>query len=83
MTTAAGRGVQFRVGPGSQFNDWSPHSATDLSFPLGRLGGFAVGCFRGNRRIRRASGLSGVRCSGLREPDAGLITVGELDARDL
>ena len=24
-----------------------------------------------------------MRCSGLREPDAGLITVGELDARDL
>ena len=58
-------------------------ACTHLSFLLVRLGALAAGCFRGNRRIRRASDLSGVRCSGLREPDAGLITIGKLHARDL
>ena len=42
-----------------------------LSLLLGRLGGFAAGCLRGNRRVR---------CSGLGEADARLITIGELNA---
>jgi hypothetical protein len=44
-----------------------------------RLGGFATGCVRGNCTIRRTGGLRRVRCSGLGEADAGLITVSELD----
>ena len=54
-----------------------------LSLFLGRLGGFAAYCLRGNCRILRASGLREVRCSGLGEADARLITIGELDARSL
>ena len=52
-----------------------------LSFLLGRLGGFAASRFFGSRRS--AGGLPGVRRSGLGKANTGLITVGELNARDL
>ena len=50
------------------------HAAPYLSLLLGRLGGFAADCFRGNRRVR---------CSDLCQADARLITVGEFDAGHL
>src|SRR6516165_8907393 len=56
------------------------HSAPHLSFLLVRLGGFAADYFRGNPSTLRAARLSGARCSGFREADARLITIGELDA---
>jgi hypothetical protein len=55
-------------------------SALHLPFLLVRLGGVAADYFRGHPSALRAVGLSGARCGGFGEPDARLITIGELDA---
>lgn len=67
-----GRGAPIFVDELDAGSNHRPHLPY-LLLLLGRLGGIATGCFRGNRRIRGANGLYGVRCGGLREPDAGLI----------
>jgi len=62
------------------YNDRPGHMPY-VSLPLGRLGRFAAGFLRDNRRISRLGGLWGVRCGGLGRADARLITIGELNAR--
>ena len=82
-TTAAGRGVHSGSDQVLNLMIGRHTRRRTYRFPSVALAVLRWAAFAANRRIRRASSLSGVRCSGLREADAGLITVAELDARDL